>query len=318
MRRLALFLLGTITALGAVVSIKMPEEARFAALHGDAQRLNEVRNRIESDARDIDVAFFGSSHTMTGIADSLIEAELRSRGLNVTVANLGTVYMGRDLQLYWVRMLLAKRKPKLIVVEASEHEYEFGHVLLPYVAEPRDMFCCSFYIDPKFPGNFSVFMKRQFGHAVQRVSGNLPTAPGSAQWTHGWKPVDKQMAITDYEAALADPGRASKFKERIHALVPFYGLGIVDQIEAEARSKNVKLAFVYLPSLRYTRREPAVSPGAYSARAPLIEFPASLVDLAYWYDDAHLSKTGAEALAPKVAAGVSAILSRNSLAAPKP
>ena len=181
MRTLFGFVIGLLTTFLVLTFLPIPSTWRLADLSADSIRLNQVYNRIVYDVRPIDVAFIGTSHTMNGMADSEIEKSLP--GLHI--ANLGVMWMGRDLQLFLVKRLSEHKKPKLIIVEIGEHESPYGHPLMPYVGSTSDMFCCAFWADFNFPRMALLFLKEQicglfFGEHRD-----------SQSWQYGWLPVDK-------------------------------------------------------------------------------------------------------------------------------
>jgi len=175
MNRIFYFILGCAIAVSAIFWVKFPKAERFASLGGDGARLGELDHRIEMNPKPIDIAFFGSSHTATGVADKMIEGLLGATGTPFSIVNFGTFYMGRDLQLFELKHLLSRRKPRLVVIEVTEHEYEFGHEHLPYIGDPSDLFCCKFYLDPYFPKHIALYLKLQATHALQDATGNAPS-----------------------------------------------------------------------------------------------------------------------------------------------
>src|SRR5687767_9647068 len=60
--------------------------------------------RIFERPEPVDVAFLGSSHTINGINDTLINQQLI--GKKMTACNLGYCRLGRDLQLVLIKHLI--------------------------------------------------------------------------------------------------------------------------------------------------------------------------------------------------------------------
>jgi len=313
MNRIFYFILGCAIAVSAIFWVKFPKAERFASLGGDGARLGELDHRIEMNPKPIDIAFFGSSHTATGVADKMIEGLLGATGTPFSIVNFGTFYMGRDLQLFELKRLLSRRKPRLVVIEVTEHEYEFGHEHLPYIGDPSDLFCCKFYLDPYFPKHIALYLKLQATHALQDATGNAPSLAPVDTWDHGWRPYMRQWSLAEYAAAMGPPGRWGGLKERIHAKASAYGLDVVRRMLAEARAKNVRVAFLYLPSIRYIGRKTPVGRDEYTPFGPVIDFPLALRDEpGIWYDEAHLNQQGAEKLAPFIADGLRNLLAQAS------
>jgi hypothetical protein len=304
------------TILLLLVLVPRPISERLSTLRGDGLNLVEVYERIARNPRPIDIAFIGTSHTMTGIDDRGIEEALAKAGVRANVANLGTIWMGRDMHLFLTRELLASKAPKLIVLEINEHEPPYGHPLMPYIASTSDMFCCRFWVDLNFPKMFLLFLKEQF-HGVISIIWPSPTPalnPPQA-WDYGWLPADrilepeepKNPSLGDrLENLLGSGPRATAYK-----LVSSFGDQTVRQIVELAHSKQVKVIFLYLPEYIYAGNPEADNIRFYSDMSPVLFPPRSVVaNRLNWYNFAHLNTTGALKLVPDLSAAIAASLAR--------
>lgn len=302
-------LLGISLTLGSLAQITIPEGPKFGRLKGVTHRVAEVNYRITHDSRPIDIAFLGSSHTWTAIADGQIERELNLLGADTTVANLASTWMGRDLHLFYLKKLLDQKRPRLVIIEITDHEYAFGHDLLPYVGESADIFCCNPYLDPTFPSHFALFLKNKVSTKLDLVkhpwndSNHTPPAKD-----YGWLSVKRnwQQAIPNSDT----PSLRQKIKYKAFALTSEYGKNVVKQMSELTKQHQIKIAFLYLPVFEYARQDPAIGFEFYKSIGPIITVPRDISSNSnYWFDESHINAFGAEKIAPRMAEAIHQILS---------
>jgi hypothetical protein len=298
---------GFLLILLLLALLPRPLFERFQTLQGDQIRLVEIYQRITRDL-PIDVAFIGTSHTMNGIDDRGVEEALATAGVRVNVANLGMEWIGRDMHLFLAKQLLANKTPQLIVLEINEHEPPYGHILMPYVASASDMFCCEFWMEWNFPTMFLLFLKEQLYWALSWIWSSPPTSTRMTRASdYGWAPIDRswnpQMADNRSFGDRIESVMGSGVRAAAYRLSSTFGDQAVRQIVDLARSKNVKIVFLYLPEYIY-----AVGPGPqnvlfYDNLGPVLLPPQEVVaNKANWGDFAHLNKNGALKLVPYLSA----------------
>jgi hypothetical protein len=314
MKLVAGFVLGLVATGALLACAPRPMSDRLATLKSDGLRLAEVYDRIAQNPRPIDIAFVGSSHTMNGIDDRGIEDNLAQQGVAADVANLGVMWMGRDLHLFLIRELLARKTPKLIVLELNEHEPPYGHPLLPYVAAASDMFCCHFWFDLDFPKMFLLFLKEQTRGVVSILwRPDVTAVSASKSWDFGWDPVDrvwdsrtpKTPSLGDrFERLLGERSKAFAYR-----LTAAFGDDTVAQIVELARSRHVQILFLYLPEYVYAAYESEDNVSFHEKLAPTIRLPGEVVaDPLNWFDVAHLNRAGALKVVPELSAQIAAYL----------
>ena len=310
--KLALGFLGSaFIVLLLLALVPRPLSERLTTLRDDGLRLAEVYERIDADSRPIDIAFIGTSHTMNGIDDRDVEDRLARAGVRANVANLGVMWMGRDLHLWLTKKLLASKAPKMIVLEINEHEPPYGHPLMPYIASAPDMFCCRFWDDFNFPKMFLLFLKEQlFGSESVIWPWVAPpdTVPAS-RWEYGWHPLDGNWdSRVPHAVSLGDRLEGlmgGNSRSAAYELTGEFGRQTVRQIVNQARSARVKVMFLYLPEFNYAANPEADNIAFYSAMAPVIIPPHDLVANPHnWWDFAHLNRDGANQFVPFLSARI--------------
>lgn len=290
--------------------VQRPISERLNTLHDDGLRIAEVYERIVQDPRPIDIAFVGTSHTMNGIDDQSIQESLAKDGLPAKVANLGAMWMGRDLHLMLTKQLLANKRPKVIILEINEHEPPYGHPLMPYVASASDMFCCNFWADFNFPKMFLLFLKEQLYGALSSIWAAPASMPGPAKtWEYGWDPIDRawnpeaahRHSLGErLEDALGRAPRAAAYR-----LVSTFGNETVKQIVDVAQSSGVPVVFLYLPEYAFAADPVPDDLAFYNDLGPVVLLPRDIVsNPSSWGDFAHLSRTGSLRLVPYLSATI--------------
>ena len=299
-----------VTVLVLLALVPIPIAERLGALHEDGLRLVEVIERIVSDPRPIDVAFIGTSHTMNAIDDRGIEETLEGTGPRVRVANLGVQWMGRDLHLYLIKELIAKKSPNLIVLEINEHEPPYGHPLMPYVASTGDMFCCEFWTDWNFPKMLLLFLKEQLRGTSSMAwpFGSIHRIP-PVVWQYGWVPEDRiWQPEFPHHGSLGDELEnlaGSKVRKFANTLVSSFGDHTVEQIASLVRSNHTKIMFLYLPEYIYAAHPDTDNIRFYSDLGPVLLPPQDVVaNRLNWHDFAHLNRAGSLELTPAISSAI--------------
>jgi hypothetical protein len=290
--------------------VPRPLSERLTTLRGDGLRFAEVYERIARDPRPIDVAFIGTSHTVTGIDDRGIEEALARAGVRANVVNLGMVWRGRDMHLLLTKQLLANKAPQLIVLEINEHEPPYGHLLMPYVASASDMFCCRFWAELNFSQMFLLFLKEQFYGTLSMLWSPAPLSAGTPRaLQYGWDPTDQTWdAETAHNMSLGDRLEklmGSSTRAATYKLVSSFGDEIVRQIVDLAHSRHVKIVFLYLPEYIYAADPRPENIRFYHDMGPVLVPPQSVVaNRTNWGDFAHLNRSGALELVPHLSAAI--------------
>ena len=95
-----------------------------------------IFDRLTKNATPIDIAFIGSSHTIHSFQEKKMEAILEN---HFHLANLGYCRFGRNLEYLFVKELVARKNPKLVVIEVHEDEPKNSHDIFPYLADANDL-----------------------------------------------------------------------------------------------------------------------------------------------------------------------------------
>jgi hypothetical protein len=303
------FGLGLLVVTALLTLAPIPMQSRLATLKGDGRRVEALYDRIAVDRTTVDIAFIGSSHTVNGVDAQGEEAALAALGVRAKVANLGMFVMGRDLQLFLVRQLVAHKRPKILVIEINEHVAPLGHPYLPYVADASDMVAAGAPLN--LPKTFLLFLKEQMRGVSDAVLPGRPP-PTSPAGQGGWQPLTGVWPGDRGAPSLGDR-LETRFGPRLrlglYAATRYYEDGAVGRIVRLAAAHGVQVVFLYLPEYRYAADPDPALVRRYGALAPVILIPRALaLDRANWFDHAHLNRDGARRLTPVLARALAPML----------
>lgn len=272
---------------------------QFAAnfTKGDCSEIGVfVHDRIVQNKAKIDIAFFGTSHTIDAIDD-----EYLSKQLNKNVVNLGYCHLGRNLQALFVELLFTSRNeqlPEKIILEVRENEETSSHPMYAYWADSEQMFQTPFNRD---------YFSDWYTYTISRIEYDK-----SIMLQRKYKDVDKQFghrkANKDTINTVALDGFKERHTKRLESVknnfqnthfndqiyrLPKYYLNKIHQL---CEANNVELQFIYLPSFSSVDIEPQHLE-FYQNLGKIIVPPKEIWDNQdYWFDKSHVNVTGSKAL----------------------
>lgn len=238
---------------GLMLVLLLPYDKQFgySRMLESCGRGDWLYNRIFENKTPIDIAFIGSSRTICGVNDSLLES-----CLNVYVANLGFCRYGRSLHYALFKDLLRKKSPKTLVLEVHEEESRSGHPDFSHIADMEDLL---------LPVSFKNWLMQlvdgvqdRVGYHAKKMLGDLPAydAAGNSMPYHFVAHPGKANA-----AALAKVKNRKTQKAGKIRLEPPWSRRISKkylwEIVALAMHHQVEVKFLYLPSYGALETQPA-------------------------------------------------------------
>jgi len=263
---------------------------------------NYIYHRIYEDTLPIDVVFLGSSHTMCGINDSIVQQVLDDHGLHLQVSNMGFCRLGRDMEYVIFKDLLRHKKPKMLVLEVRQEEPELSHPDFGYIADLRDVIGAPLIINRSFfPDLLHAYMVRLNYNRdlLSRKDYNAPyEAPHLA--------FLQKNIIADTSVLYA--GARFRWQRYYSHTRPAWGDRImtrypksyVSMIMDLAKSNHIKVVMLYIPNFGYPYHKPKEL-AYYQEIANVILMPNSFFDNEkYWMEDEHLNTSAAAILSDSV------------------
>ena len=96
-----------------IIIVPVNKRQKYLGLENDCfNHAIWIYDRLYKNSKPVDIAFLGSSHTINGINDKLIEEELKR--YNMTAANFGYCRLGRNLSYVLLKEIIKTKKPRYL------------------------------------------------------------------------------------------------------------------------------------------------------------------------------------------------------------
>lgn len=296
LRRVLLFLLPP--ALVCALLFRFPFDKKFAYQYvkGDCDnRGGWLYPQMNSNSNG-GIVFIGSSRTMNGVNDSLLEALLAQNGKAQPVLNLGYCRLGDNLWYSLVKDYLRRHHPKQIIFEVREEEAFGSHPVFPFLADAEDLISQPSWINQSYVSNFydGWLMRLDYQRHHWLDLPDSASAASTARW--GWRRGDI-YADTNYLAQVKQKRIADSVSTMpLRNLNLRYPQAWLAQTVALAKAHGAEVKFLFLPEYGSPIKTPRETT-FYQSFGELILPPDSIfTNPKHWKDDAHLNSEGAEAL----------------------
>jgi hypothetical protein len=287
-----------------VIPINRKYAYNFVIRGGCEGRSSWIYQRMFESDSSIDVAFIGSSHTMSAINDQLTERYFNdSVHRNYKFANLGYCGFGRDFHYLITEDLLEHKKVKCIVLELTEAESQFGSGSFPNVASTMDLLDAPVGFNRSyFPDLYKGLLLRiqYFRELVTKE--NLQRDLPIPESRFGFNGTDRYADTEQLESAKQKHYGPQKptiaFVENgLNSCAMVY----VQRIATLAKKYNVRLCFVYLPEFGFPLHADQIEE-TYGAYGKIIIPGQQILDSpTNWCDKGHLNTQAANAYSKTLA-----------------
>lgn len=289
LKKIALFLTPLILGLIVIYMSPVDKKDAYCYIKGSCYNRGEwMYHRMFEDSTDIDIAFLGTSHTMCGVQDSM----LNSNEDHVNVANLAFCWQGLNFQYVILQDLLANKKPSMIVFEVREQEENLNHTLFPYIASDKDLFEQPFMRNEKCLSNLYHAGRMRFDLKIEEPRALHP-AYGKFGFSARGETAD-YAALHDWQHQMEEKyGIGGEYHD---AVMTVYIQHYFERMLALCKENGVEVKFLYLPDFGFVLDEP-LNTDVYRACGELLIPPRSLFENPYyWADEGHLNTIGATQL----------------------
>ncbi len=311
MKRFLIHLLAFLTPLFLLLFI-IPINERMFYKNLTEDCMNKsiwVYDRIFNNPKSTDIVFMGSSHTINGIDDALIEKQISETSLNVV--NLGYCRIGTNLEYILLKRITSAKDIKALVIEVREDEARFGHPVFPYLANSAEVFTAPVFI------NNSLF-DDYYKHCYYRleIMRNIVfhrNPPDTINLSPFGFSASIDTAYSDFLSKIGS-GRDKEIRraEGIEKQIVYnYSFNYLSKIASLCAQKNIKLYFLYLPGFGNGNKEPG-SLKDYQELGTVLLPPDEILSNKYnWHDEDHLNQTGAMMLSTWVASQIKTAITSN-------
>lgn len=263
---------------------------------------NYIFHRLYEDSLPLDVVFLGSSHTMCGINDSIVQKTLHDQGRQFQVSNMGFCRLGRDMEYLIFKDIIRHKKPELLVLEVRQDEPELSHPDFGYMADISDVLAPPMILNRSyFPDLANAFTVR-LNYTRDILSHKDYNTPYAAPYLAF---LEKNII-----ADTADLYKEVRFRwNRYYShprsawaddLMTRYPKSYIQKIMALAKENQVKVVMLYIPNFGYPFHQPKELT-YYRQMADVILMPQSFFDdEKNWMEAEHLNCNAAAIMSDSV------------------
>jgi len=253
-----------------------------------------LHDRIFLNPKPVDIAFFGSSHSINSINDRLIENELDS--LKLKVANLGYCRYGDNLYYSLLKDLLCTKKPKMIFLEVREDEDRYSHPVFPYVADVIDVLTAWPWFNRDIL-NDDIVSIRYHAQLIRQQYIDKDTVFPLRTDDFGFASSADTVSTARLEKVKAlRMNRNWKLNSLERNFYMAFPRAYIRKIGQLCASQNIKLMFIYLPEYASGLWQPMES-ATYDKYGAILIPPRDIFENPqYWGDENHLNQAGARQL----------------------
>lgn len=257
-------------------------------------------DRLFYSQKPIDIAFIGSSHTVNGINDKLIEDSLKSTGL--TVANFGYCRLGRNLSYVLLKELFSVRHPKAIVVEVMEDEDRYSHPIFPYIARTADVFAPVLLFNRDIFADMHEAISYKLTLIQQYLFADKVFVPISNEAFGFACSSDTASFLTLLEVKKKRSEQKSDLSLAERNFYMRYPRSYLNNISEICKQHNANLIFLYLAG--YGSKESFPKENDTYSRYGMVWIPPDSItnNTSYWKDENHYNQAGAASLSRWLAA----------------
>jgi hypothetical protein len=297
MRRFFIYLIVLILPqILLVLFIPVNKKYRYKLLENDCfNHASWIYCRIFENKTPVDIAFYGSSHTISGINDRLIQTGLRDTSLHV--ANFGYCRLGNNLNYVLLQDLLKTKHPQLVIIEVRGDEDQFSHPLFPYLADERDVFMPKLFFNKDFFSDYFVAFTFKI-QILQKIIFDPIREPDQNCSLFGYAATGDTAEYELLEEAKKKhmlPAKKMGKMEREFKLK--YPRSYNEKFYKICSANGIRICFIYLPNYAPRFNRPLEYKN-YRKHGPILIPPDSVMsNVNYWGDDEHMNKTGADHLA---------------------
>lgn len=255
----------------------------------------------------IDVAFVGSSRTIDGVADNLLEDSLKKKGIDVNVLNFGYCRFGRNMHHMLVKRMLEQWKPKCVVIEVTAKENWDGHPDFGYMANNQELFAPVMIFNDNYIEDIKNGFVTRFDAIRSDLFGVDELPPVQNDWKYGHMSdtthVDPEI-LRKQQQKWQTIKRTTGFARWFYYQYP---LTYLEKTIKLLQQNDCKVVFLYLPA--YGAWDKPQEYDWYKKRGIVLIPPKNMYENQYyWKDGNHMNDYGAENMSYWLAGELSAII----------
>ncbi len=322
-RQVAVHAMMPLAILLVVMLLPYPEVMRYRNLDGDALKYRWVFSRLHEQAAPVDVALIGTSRTMVAVNDSLVQLRLRQKyGRELSVANLGVSWQGRDMAYHMTRSLLATKDCRFLILEVQESLARTGHPLFGTLADRSEILEAPLLINRQyFPNlwqmpsreveNLTRYWGRTLGLSNPRIDLSEYAYRPYYPFSHDAVPGAQEMEM------LKEAFEAKKVWRALPKGLDRFEFGMprayLESCVRAARRADAQMIFLYLPCYGFMASPQDLD--FFRENGTILTPPGTILeDAGNWYDATHLNAVGNQRVSEWLAGELAALAGGTALA----
>lgn len=251
-----------------------------------------IYDRLFNNENPIDIAFVGSSHTINGINDKLINENIEYGN----VVNLGYCRLGRNLSYILLKELIAQKQIKNLILEVREDEDRYSHPIFPYVANSSDVLLPNPFFNRDIVADIWTHLSYKteiFQDFIYKQEKDVPIMTND----FGFASSKDTATIVHLDAmalkrSIPKPP-LTKLERNFHMS---FARKYLLKISKLCNKNNIQITFLYLPSYGSPYEKPKEFE-TYSKYGEILLVPKNILENKNnWHDEGHLNQTGAKEL----------------------
>jgi len=291
-KKLLLFFVPVILLL---ICLPIDPSLKYIGLKDDcAGHASWFYQRIFQNPKPVDIAFIGSSHTISGIDDQLLDEAFRTKDLHV--ANLAYCRFRRNMSYVLLKEILERKSPKYVILEVREDEDRYSHPIFPYMANTADVLTPELFFNKDVLSDIGMHLSFKIEMTKEYLFKGLST-PQSHKGNYGFGTTNDTASIEIMERTRLE--KMTKLPETETIQRSFYlkyPRSYLKRIRRLCIRNDVELLFLYIPSFGSALDYPNET-GTYTQYGKVwIPPPKIFKDPNNWCDPEHLNPSGAKAL----------------------
>lgn len=277
----------------AVIFLPINQRLKFKGLKNDCLNHGSwMHDRLFENEQAIDLAFIGSSHTISGVNDELIDGQLKDR----TITNLGYCRLGRNLSYVLLKELLVEKNPQAIILEVREDEDRYSHPIFPYLGESKEVLWPALLFNRDMVDDITTHLSYKVELTQEYLyQTNIDQTINLNAYGFGTDDDTTEIEIMN-EAKLRRSQPKPKQPKIVRDFYQKFPRTYLHKIAKLCQEQNIELSFLYLPSYGTYLEKPLEYDHYLKYGEVLIPPKEIYTNPNHWYDTNHLNPAGAKVL----------------------
>lgn len=304
LKKIVLFTLPILVALGIIFFKRTNREFNYNYIKGDCDARGRLfYKKLYTKNTNVDYLFVGSSKTMNGINDKLIEDSInKNSSTPVHLYNAGYCRFGRNLDFLFCKEFARNNKLKKIFLEVRSDESTTSHPIYAYLATGKEIIQGITALNSKVFAEMYNHTLMNLNYTRCKLKLDKPAKNNEQLQLHGWNNIDRVLPKAELdEFYQKEKTKLAQNPINTEAFEYIYSDFYLDKIHSLCEKQNIELNFIYLASYGNASKEPAFK-SKYEQWGKVIIGPDSIFsNPMYFKDVAHFNTAGSTAFSKYLA-----------------